>query len=215
MRNAILLLGTLTLMACQKDKIPDNHGGTTTITGASADAGASGVSVEEVRVTLLEHRPASKDVINSVIITNEAGIITMRGRVDDEATHADLVSTVRGMPRVKGVVDQLQVAPKQMMGADQGKMGADQGKMGSDQMGQMQHPGATTTARTSAVKASMMKDRPTASMVINDLMITDDGTTIFIGGIVPDEATHQALLKSAQKTTGVKNVQDELKVKGN
>jgi osmotically-inducible protein OsmY len=202
MRNVIVLLGTLALVACSKDKVADKVGGTTT-TGASADGG---VTVEEVRMVLLERRPSAKDAINSVIITNEAGMITLRGRVEDEATHADMVNTVRGIPNVKGVNDQLQIAPKQQMG-DQGKMGGDQAPM--------QHPGATQSTRTTAIRAGMMKDRPTDATVINALLISDDGTMIYLSGVVPDEPTHQALVESAEKYAAGKKVQDELKVKGN
>jgi len=236
MRNVIVLLGALALVACEKDKVPDKVGGTTTTTGATP------VTVEDVRVVLLEHRPAAKDAINSVIITNDQGIITLRGRVDDEATHADIVNTVRGMPNVKGVNDQLQVSPKMgadpgkigsdqqgkmgtdpgkmgtdpgKMGTDPGKMGTDPGKVGTDPSQLQQHPGATQTNRTAAVKLTMSKDRPAAAAVIEKLVITDDGSVIYLAGIVPDEAMHQALVKSAQKTAGVKKVQDELKVKGN
>jgi osmotically-inducible protein OsmY len=243
MRNAIVLLGTLTLAACSRDQHAEKPGSTTT-TGASADAG---VTVEEVRIALLEHRPNSPDV-NAVVITNDNGVITLRGKVDDDATRADMLNTVRSMPNVKGVRDELQVSSKggQMgqggqggqgqMGqggqGGQGQMGqGGQGQMGqggqmnqpSDQGGQIgqaqpgdmgQQKGSTHTKNADAVRAKMAKDRPQAAAIVNHLIISDDGTVVLLSGTVPDEPTHDALVKSAKSTPGVKSVKDDLHVSG-
>lgn len=229
MRNAIVLLGTLTLAACSRDQHAEKPGSTTT-TGASADAG---VTVEEVRIALLERRPNNPDV-NAVVITNDNGVITLRGKVDDDATRADMLNTVRSMPNVKGVRDELQVSPKGgQMGQPSGQMGQPSGQMGQPggqmnppgdqtggQMGQAQPgemgqaKGSTHTKNADAVRAKMAKDRPAAAAIVNRLIISDDGTVILLSGTVPDEATHDALVKSAKSTPGVKNVKDELHISG-
>jgi osmotically-inducible protein OsmY len=237
MRNAIVLLGTLTLAACSRDQHAEKPGSTTT-TGASADAG---VTVEEVRIALLERRPNSPDV-NAVVITNDNGVITLRGKVDDDSTRADMLNTVRSMPNVKGVRDELQVSPKggrmqqPQTGQPSGQMGQPSDQMGqpSGQGGQMNQPsdqtggqmgqaqpgemgqqkGSTHTKNADAVRAKMAKDRPAAAAIVNHLIISDDGTVILLSGTVPDEATHDALVKSAKSTPGVKNVKDDLHVSG-
>src|SRR5262249_30511032 len=73
----------------------------------------------EVRTVLLEKRPSASDQINGLVITNDSGIITLRGKVNDESTHMDLVNRVRSMPNVRGVRDEIQVQPKTAMNPDE------------------------------------------------------------------------------------------------
>jgi osmotically-inducible protein OsmY len=67
-------------------------------------------------------------------------------------------------------------------------------------------------SKTDAVRQSMHQARPQAMSVVHALTITEDGETVVVSGMVPDEATHQALLKAAKDTAGVKSVRDEMKV---
>jgi osmotically-inducible protein OsmY len=243
MRNAIaVIVGALGLLACSKEKPPED---TTSIRGASTEQQAANISVEEVRSALLEKRPSAADAINSLIITNDAGIITLRGKVDDESTKADLVNRVRSMPNVRGVRDEIQVQPKAAMQQQQqqGDMGAvgttttTGAQQGMDQQGQaggstgamsnkppmntqdQSMGGAGGTMGTGSshiddVRQSMMKAKPNSDAMIQALTITanDDGSMITIAGSVPDEKTHQTLLKAAKGTTGVKQVKDQMKV---
>jgi osmotically-inducible protein OsmY len=270
MRNAIVVIvGALSLLACSKNKAAED---TTTTRGAASEPPTM-VSVEEIRTALLEKRPSSSDAINSLMISNDSGVVTLRGRVEDEATHADLINRVRSMPNVRGVRDELQVMPRaaatpapmdtsgtttttganqqpgmgqggttgsgmggtqgqgQMGGTQgqgqtggtqgQGQMGGTQGQgqTGGGSMGQGQTGGGSmgagqtgSTARTDAVRQAMMKARPKSQTLIQGLTITDDGNVVIVSGTVPDEATHQALLKAAKDAPGVKNVQDDIKV---
>jgi osmotically-inducible protein OsmY len=104
--------------------------------------------------------------------------------------------------------------PSEQMGQPSGQGGqmnqpSDQtgGQMGQAQPGEMgQHKGSTHTKNADAVRAKMAKDRPAAAAIVNHLIISDDGTVILLSGAVPDEATHDALVKSAKSTPGVKSV---------
>ena len=216
-RNLIVLLGTLTLLACQKDQ--SEKPGSTTITGASTDAG---VTVEQIRSVLVQQGPRGTE-LSTITITNDNGIVTLRGRVEDESTKRQMLNTVRGISNVKSVRDDLQVTPKQDDHASQG--GAMQG--GAMQGGSMQgdhggtagmptgaHAGSTKTKNTDAVRSHLTQDKVAPTPVITSLLISDDGELVIISGIVPDQRTHDAVLKSAQKTPGVKGVRDDLKIKG-
>ena len=187
----VVLLGALGISACAKDK-PAEMVGITETTRAPAQQRAA--TVEEIRTVLLEKRPGAAAEINAFVIRNDNGIITLRGRVDDEATHTDLVNRVRSMPNVRGVRDEVQVAPK---GAP-----APEGKQ---QHGQ-------PTSKSDAVRTSMQQSRPMAESVIDALVITEDGQVVTVAGTVPDETTRQALLRAARETPGVNSVKDHLRV---
>jgi osmotically-inducible protein OsmY len=107
-RTTIVLLGTLSLVACTRDRSADKAGETTT-TGASTDAG---ISVESVRLKLIEGSPKGADALTNIDISNDDGIVTLRGKVDDESSKRDMLNAVRSMPNVKSVRDELLVAPK-------------------------------------------------------------------------------------------------------
>lgn len=82
--------------------------------------------------------------------------------------------------------------------------------------------GSTTTTGATAsrgehklsqsVRDQMRRDQPASATIIQDIVITDDGETVTMTGIVPDIATHDELVKSAQNAPGVKHVQDNLRV---
>src|SRR5262249_36242959 len=106
----VVLVGALGLLACSKEKPAED---TTMTRGATSESAP--VSVEEVRTALLDKRPSASDQINALVITNDSGVITLRGKVEDEATHTDLVNRVRSMSNVRGVRDEIQVQPKTAM----------------------------------------------------------------------------------------------------
>jgi osmotically-inducible protein OsmY len=89
----------------------------------------------------------------------------------------------------------------------------------NDRTGSTTVTGASTTGRgetqtTQAMRDQMRRDNPTSLSVIQDIILADDGSTLIVSGTVPDEQTHDQLMKSAQNTPGVKRVQDDLKVRG-
>jgi hypothetical protein len=73
--------------------------------------------------------------------------------------------------------------------------------------------GGPASKHADAVRAKLMKDRPTSAAVISQITIIDDGNDrIAIIGVVPDQQTKDALIKSAKATGGVKDVRDDLHV---
>ncbi|MBX3217776.1 MAG: BON domain-containing protein [Labilithrix sp.] len=232
MRKAIVvLLGALGLVACSNEKQPIESPGITTTRGAEQQQPTA--TVEEVRTLLLEKRPGSVEDINALIISSEGGIISLKGRVSDEATHSDLINRVRSMPNVRGVRDELHVGKKAAAvrpsqgepygtttttgGAIPGQQGHEKDKAGAG--GTMhQQPGHEkdkgTTSKSDAVRKSMEAAHPQSQAVIHGLTITDDGQTVTLAGVVPDETTRKGLVKAAKETPGIKSVKDDLKIEG-
>jgi osmotically-inducible protein OsmY len=211
MKKAIVvLIGALSLVACSKERQPAETVGTTAPRGATERVQPT-ATVEEVRAVLLEKRPESADTINALAITNDGGIITLRGKVEDEPTRSDLVNRVRAMPNVRGVRDELRLHEKPAAGRHEhgGRPGTTTTTGGTME----QHPHEKGgMSKSDAVRKSMEKALPKAEHVIHGLTITDDGQVVTISGTVPDEATHHSLLKAAKDTPGVKSVKDDLKV---
>lgn len=206
--SIVVLTMALGIAACAKEERPAQPIGTTMTTRGQQPPATS---VEEVRAAMLEKRPGAAETINALAITSENGIVTLRGRVDDEATHSDLVNRVRSMPNVRGVRDEIQVAPKGAPPPAQPQMGPPQGQPEQPQ-GPAVQPQPQPMSRVDAVRKSMRQSRPMADAVIERLSIEEDGDTVTVSGIVPDETTRQALLRAARETSGVKHVKDDLKV---
>ena len=70
-------------------------------------------------------------------------------------------------------------------------------------------PHATRTPRTDAIRSQLSKDAK-AKAVVNELIITDDGSVIVVSGTVPDQATHDAVMRDAKKASGTGDVKDNL-----
>lgn len=208
-KSTFVVLGTLALLACSRERSVDKPG-TTTLTGASADAGAS---VEEVRLALLERGPRSPETLAAVTITSDDGVITLHGKVDDETTKRELLDTVRDMPSVKSVRDELQVAPKTAEERGLTPPGAPAPRTGQP-LEEGAQPGSPHTRITEAVRSRLAQDKAAPAAVLTDLVITDDGELVVVSGTVPDAKTHDAVIKAAQRTPSVKAVRDDLKIEG-
>lgn len=241
MRNAIVvLLGALSLVACARDK-GAKHAATTTMTGGEAAREKAPVTGDQVKSALLEEHPGAAQTINGLVIRNDDGIITLRGKVDDEKMRSELVNRVRAMPNVRDVKDELEVKAKTgaaekhehygttpVTGAtektEKGREAEHEGKAKTPATGAPEkrrhekaretgHEEKGTMSKSDAVRKSMEKAVPKAEPIIRVLKITDDGhDVVTVTGIVPDHETHQALLKAAKETPGVKSVEDHLKV---
>src|SRR4051812_47070084 len=117
--KTIVVFAVLALAACSRDH--SDRAGTTTTTGAGMDRPAT---VEEVRMVMLTERPDSIATINALRITNENGVVTLRGHVDDDQTKKVLVDRVKKMQGVREVNDELTVVPRQMEGSGSDKTGS-------------------------------------------------------------------------------------------
>ena len=119
--KSIVMLAVLALAAlpaCDRDRDRERAGSTTT-TGAGTEGRSPGV--EEVRIVMLAERPEAVETIKALQITNDNGVVTLRGHVNDEQARTALVERVRRMPNVKLVKDELFVIPsgRNMEGAPQ------------------------------------------------------------------------------------------------
>src|SRR5215216_5538538 len=121
----ILTVGALSILACDKpaevkqDQKPvasdntkmnqrDREGNTTT-PGDQAENEADRGITKEIRAALVKKEDLSVNAKNVKVITN-AGNVTLRGPVKDEAEKTTVVAAVMEVPGVKKVDNQLEVA---------------------------------------------------------------------------------------------------------
>ena len=116
--KSMVMLAVIALAALPACKERD-HAGMTTTTGAGTEGRSPGV--EEVRIVMMAERPEATETIKALQITNDSGVVTLRGHVNDEQARTALVERVRRMPNVKLVKDELSVMPagRNMEGAPQ------------------------------------------------------------------------------------------------
>ena len=97
------LIGAFGLIACAHS----NAGNATT-----TNADMKPITADDVQNAILETRPGEAEEIYALIITNDNGVITVRGKVEDESTHSEVIARAKAMKNVKGVVDKVHVVPK-------------------------------------------------------------------------------------------------------
>jgi osmotically-inducible protein OsmY len=194
----VVLLGALGVMVCGKDRPPETAQTTTTRAGTPEP---TAVSPESVRAHLLNRKPEAAKTINALIISKDDGVTVLRGRVEDEATRADIVNHVRAMPGVQAVRDELQIQPMRPLGHHD--------RPGTTTLTGAETGGSKVEAVRRSLKEAYLKRDPA---VIDKITIVEERDTVILRGSIPDEATRKLLLDAAKKTPGVKNVRDELKV---
>ncbi len=203
----VVLLGALGVVACGSDRPPETPGTTTTRAGTPEPAT---VTPESVRGHLLNRKPEAAETINALMISKDNGVIVLRGTVEDEATHADIINHVRAMPGVQAVRDELRIQPKRPLG--QHDRPGTTTITGAETGGPTHHAGSKVDAVRKSMKDAYVKRDPA---LVDKILILEEQDTVILRGSIPDEATRKVLLDAAKKTPGVKNVRDELKVEKN
>jgi hyperosmotically inducible periplasmic protein len=121
----MLTFGALLLIACDKpaegkhDEKPvasDNtkmnerdRNGNTTTPGDQAENEADRTITKDIRAALVKKDDLSVNAKNVKVVTN-AGNVTLRGPVKDEAEKSSIVAVVMEVPGVKKVDNQLEIA---------------------------------------------------------------------------------------------------------
>jgi osmotically-inducible protein OsmY len=147
-------------------------------------------TVEEIRAFMVQERPNDSDIIRGLVIDENGGIVTIRGRVYDEQMKSELTGAAKKARGVRDVKNDVEVdksmSPKT----------AEAREKGPEQ-----------------IRAAMLRERPNQSDVIGTLTITEQGNAILLRGTVPDEDTKMKLGDAAKKASAGKDIKNELQVK--
>ena len=106
-----MLLGALTLVACQRDRGVGDRTGSTTVTGASTTAGET-QTTQAVREQMRRDQPAAASLIQDIGISDDGNALVLSGTVPDEMTRDQLVKSTQNTPGVKRVQDDLRIRGK-------------------------------------------------------------------------------------------------------
>jgi osmotically-inducible protein OsmY len=104
----IALVALLSVFGCKRTA-PSEEAGSVKTTGGTV--AVVPVTVDQVRVVMLDQRPDAPTIVKAIRITNDNGVVTLTGFVADKKMETDLVNRVKSMQGVKDVHDELTVSP--------------------------------------------------------------------------------------------------------
>ena len=152
---------------------------------------------------------------SNIDVDVDHGMVTLKGTVPNETARAKAMQVARGADGVKGVTDQLRIAP-----VKEGAIEKAEDKT-VDATRKAGHETASLTKKTgrkiddgwikSKIYAQYLTDWKT---VLDDsnIDIDVDNNVVTLNGTVKDAAARAKAVSIARKTDGVKNVKDNLRI---
>ena len=152
---------------------------------------------------------------SNIDVDADHGVVTLKGTVASEAGRAKAVQVAKSADGVKGVVDQLRVAP-----AKEGAIEKAEDKT-VDATKKVGHETASMTKKTgrkiddgwikSKIYAQYLTDWKTV-LDDSDIDIDVDNNVVTLNGTVKDATARSKAVSIARKTDGVKSVKDNLRI---
>jgi len=152
---------------------------------------------------------------SNIDVDADHGMVTLKGTVPNEAARAKALQIAKGADGVKGVTDQMRIAP-----AKQGTMEKAEDKTvdASKKAGHETASAAKKTGRAiddgwikSKIYAQYMTDWKTV-LDDSDIDIDVDNNVVTLNGTVKDATARAKAVSIARKTDGVKSVKDNLRI---
>jgi len=154
---------------------------------------------------------------SNIDVDADHGVVTLKGTVLSEAGRAKAVQIAKGADGVKGVTDQLRIAPEHPSTVEKA---ADKTVDATKAVG---HETASVTKKTgrkiddgwikSKIYAQYMTEWKTV-LDDSDIDIDVDNNVVTLNGTVKNAAARTKAVSIARKTDGVKSVKDNLTISG-
>ena len=186
----------------------------------SATAGQATAIKDGWLVTKLHSLFVPEDALSgsNIDVDVKAGMVTLQGTVPNQAARARALAIAKGADGVKGVTDQMRIAPA---GADMGDgaaRSADKAAVKADKAADKTAAATKKTGRAaddgwikSKIYAQFMGDWNTVFDDSNIDVDVDKGV-VTLSGTVKSAAAKAKAVSTAKATDGVKSVKDMLKV---
>lgn len=180
---------------------------------ATAEAAQKGAIKDGWLVTKLHSLFVPEDALSgsNIDVDVKNGLVTLQGTVPNEAARARAIAIVKGADGVKGVTDQLRVAPERRgiddKAEDKAKKAADKTVAGAKKTGRAIDDGWIK----SKIYAQYMSDW---NDILDDsnIDVDVDNNMVTLNGTVKSAAAKARAVSIAKSTDGVKGVKDLLKV---
>ena len=193
---------------------------------ATAEAAQKGAIKDGWLVTKLHSMFINEDALSgsNIDVDVKGGMVTLQGTVPNAAARARAIAVVKGADGVKGVTDQLRIAPERRgmddKAEDKAARVADKTARAADKAADKTVSGAKKTGR--AVDDGWIKSKIYTQYMAdwNDILddsnidIDVDNNMVTLNGTVKSAAAKARAVAVAKSTDGVKGVKDLLKVSG-
>ncbi|MDO8677719.1 MAG: BON domain-containing protein [Acidobacteriota bacterium] len=191
---------------------------------ATAEAAQKGAIKDGWLVTKLHSLFVNEDALSgsNIDVDVKAGLVTLQGTVPNEAARGRAIAIVKGADGVKGVTDQLRVAPEHRgiddKAADKAKAAGRKTANAAEKAADKTVAGAKKTGR--AIDDGWIKSKIYAQYMAdwNDILddsnidVDVDNNMVTLNGTVKSAAAKARAVSIAKSTDGVKGVKDLLKV---
>jgi hyperosmotically inducible protein len=146
---------------------------------------------------------------SNIDVDVKGGMVTLQGSVPNEAARAKALQIVKDADGVKGVTDQLRIAPDTQMtrASDKADQAADKAADASRKAGRKADDGWIK----SKIYAQYMTEWTTV-LDDSDIDVDVDKGVVTLKGTVKSAAARTKAVSIAKATDGVKSVKDQLKV---
>jgi len=146
---------------------------------------------------------------SNIDVDVKAGMVTLQGSVPNEAARARALAIVKDADGVKGVTDQLRIAPDTQMtrASDKADQAADKAAEASRKAGRKADDGWIK----SKIYAQYMTEWTTV-LDDSDIDVDVNKGVVTLKGTVKSAAARTKAVAIAKATDGVKSVKDQLKV---
>lgn len=155
---------------------------------------------------------------SNIDVDVKAGMVTLQGTVPNAAARARAIAIVKGADGVKGVTDQMRMAPAHADMGDAAARTADKAADKADKAADKTASAARKTGRAvddgwikSKIYAQYMADWNTV-LGDSDIDVDVDKGMVSLSGTVKSAAARTKAVAIAKGTDGVKSVKDMLKV---
>jgi len=190
---------------------------------ATAEAAQKGAIKDGWLVTKLHSMFINEDALSgsNIDVDVKGGMVTLQGTVPNAAARARAIAVVKGADGVKGVTDQLRIAPERRgMDNKAEDKAADKTARAADKAADKTGSGAKKTGR--AVDDGWIKSKIYSQYMAdwNDILddsnidVDVDNNMVTLNGTVKSAAAKARAVSVAKSTDGVKGVRDLLKVSG-
>jgi hyperosmotically inducible periplasmic protein len=152
---------------------------------------------------------------SNIDVDVDHGVVTLKGTVPNETARAKAMQIAKGTDGVKGVTDQMRVAP-----AKEGKIEKAEDKT-VDATKKVGHETASVAKKTGRaiddgwIKSKIYTQYMTEWKTVlddSDIDIDVDNNVVTLNGTVKDATARSKAVSIARKTDGVKSVKDNLRI---
>jgi hyperosmotically inducible periplasmic protein len=198
---SLMLAGAVAVGACERAADPPATATPGTFDRVGAQAGEN----DDWITTQVEARfYGSANVPNQIRVSTDEGVVTLRGRVEDQQAESEAVRLARRVDGVRDVRSEITVVDAAQAADRTDRDAADRRDPARDETGAIESAWITTKIQAKYFMEGDVKGR--------NIDVTTRNGVVTLSGSVENEAQRQEALRIARDTEGVIDVRDGLRI---